>query len=145
MADKKVVEKKVAEKKDKKPKASKVTKKIKKSVHKGRIYMHTSYNNTILTFTDDQGHVLAWSSSGVVGFKGSRKSTPYAGQRAAEDLNNKITKFNVQEVDVYIKGAGAAKQLALRELGNGGYRVLTIIDNNGIRMGGTLPRKKPRK
>jgi small subunit ribosomal protein S11 len=80
-----------------------------------------------------------------MGFKGSRKSTPYAGQRAAEDLNGKISKYNVQEVDIYISGAGAAKQLALRELGNGGYRILSLIDNNPIRIGGTKPRKKPRK
>lgn len=126
-------------------KVSKVTKKVKKNITKGRIYIHTSYNNTILTFTDDRGDVLAWSSSGGVGFKGSRKSTPYAGQRAAEDLNNKITRFGVQEVDVFIKGAGAAKQLALKELSNGGYRILTIVDNNPIRMGGIKSRKKPRR
>lgn len=121
------------------------SKKVRKTVAKGRIYLNTTYNNTIITFTDEAGHALAWSSSGVVGFAGSRKSTPYAGQRAAEDLNNKISKFGVQEVDVYISGAGAAKQLALRELGNGGYRILSLIDNNRVRMGGTKPRKKPRK
>lgn len=120
-------------------------KKVKKNVHKGRIYMHTSYNNTILTFTDENGDVLAWSSSGIVGFKGSRKSTPYAGQKAAEDLNNKISRFNVQEVDIYIKGGGAAKLLALKELANGGYRISSLIDSNPVRMGGTKPRKKPRK
>lgn len=126
-------------------KVQKVQKKVKKNITKGRIYVHTSYNNTILTFTDERGDVLAWSSSGCVGFKGSRKSTPYAGQRAAEDLNSKISRFNVQEVDIYIKGAGAAKQLALKELGNGGYRILTLIDNNPVRMGGIKSRKKPRK
>jgi small subunit ribosomal protein S11 len=136
MADKKTTKAKTA---------AKTVKKTKKTVSKGSIYMNTTYNNTIITFTDQEGRVLAWSSGGVVGFKGSRKSTPYAGQRAAEDLNNKLSKFNVQEVDVYIKGPGVAKQLALRELGNGGYRINSLIDNTPFRMGGTKPRKKPRK
>jgi small subunit ribosomal protein S11 len=120
-------------------------KKQKKTVSKGRIYLNTSYNNTIITFTDEIGNVCAWSSSGIVGFKGSKKSTPYAGQKAAENLNGKIAKFNVQEVDVFIKGAGAAKQLALKELGNGGYKIQTLIDNTPIQFGGCKPRKKPRK
>jgi small subunit ribosomal protein S11 len=127
--------------KAKKPQA----KKAKRSISKGRIYIKTTYNNTLMTFTDEAGKPYAFSSSGAVGFKGSRKSTPYAGQRAAEDLNNKIAKFNVQEVDVYLSGAGAAKQLALREIGNGGYRIANLIDNNPVKMGGTRPRKKPRK
>lgn len=134
--------KKITEKTDKKEKKVKTAK---KHVPKGRIYLNTTYNNTIMTFTDANGDVIAWSSSGVVGFKGSRKSTPYAGQRAAEDLNNKMAKFGVQEVEVYISGAGAAKQLAIRELGNGGYRILSLVDNTPIRIGGTRSRKKPRK
>lgn len=144
MADKKETTKKTVSKTSKASKA-KSTKKNKKTIAKGRIYLNTTYNNTIITFTDEAGQPYATSSAGVVGFKGSRKSTPYAGQRAAEDLNNKIAKYNVQEVEVYISGAGAAKQLALRELGNGGYRILTLIDNNPVRIGGTRPRKKPRK
>jgi len=136
---------KKSESAEKPVKEKKVQKKTKKNINKGRVYIHTSYNNTIITFTDERGDVLAWSSSGLVGFKGSRKSTPYAGQRAAEDLNNKIARFGVQEVDVYIKGAGAAKQLVLKELSNGGYRILSIIDNNPVRMGGTRSRKQPRK
>ncbi len=123
----------------------KKVKKVKKSIARGRIYMNTSYNNTILTFTDAGGDVYAWSSAGVVGFKGSRKSTPYAGQKAAEDLNNKIAKFSVQEVDIFVAGAGAAKQLCLKELANGGYKILSLIDNTPMRMGGVRPRKKPRK
>src|SRR5690349_15536107 len=108
-----------AEKVTKTKKVEKKVKKQKKSVAKGRIYVNTSYNNTILTFTDETGAPYAWSSSGIVGFKGSKKSTPYAGQKAAADLNSKIAKFNVQEVDVFIAGGGAAKQLTLKELGNG--------------------------
>lgn len=123
----------------------KVVKKAKKAFSKGRLYVNTSYNNTILTFTDEIGNVCAWSSAGIVGFKGARRSTPYAGQKAAEDLNNKIGKFNVQEVDVYIKGAGIAKQLVLKELGNGNYKIVNLIDNNPVRMGGVKPRKKPRR
>lgn len=120
-------------------------KKVKKTVAKGNIYLTTSYNNTIITFSDAEGRVVAWSSAGIVGFKGSRKSTPYAGQRAAEDLNNKISKFGVQEVDIYVKGPGVAKQLALKELGSGNYRITSLIDNTPFRFGGTKPRKKPRK
>ena len=125
--------------------AAKKVKKIKKSIGRGRIYLNTSYNNTIITFTDANGDVYAWSSAGTVGFKGSRKSTPYAGQKAAEDLNNKIAKFSVQEVDVYIAGAGAAKQLCIKELANGGYKILNLIDNTPMKTGGVRPRKKPRK
>jgi small subunit ribosomal protein S11 len=128
-----------------KTKDAPVKKKAKKTIARGRIYLNTSYNNTIITFTDATGDVYAWSSSGTVGFKGSRKSTPYAGQKAAEDLNNKIAKYNVQEVDVFIAGAGAAKQLTLKELANGGYKILSLIDNTPVRMGGVRPRKKPRK
>lgn len=131
-------------KKETTKKTSKTAKKVKKSVPKGNIYLNTTYNNTIITFTDAEGRVLAWSSAGVVGFKGSRKSTPYAGQKAAEDLKNKISKFNVQEVDVYIKGPGVAKQQALKELGNGSYRILSLVDNTPIKMGGTRARKRPR-
>ena len=129
----------------KKESTKKVVKKQKKSVHKGRIYLNTSYNNTIITFTDENGSPQAFSSSGIVGFKGSKKSTPYAGQRAANDLNTKIARFNVQEVDIYIAGAGAAKQLALKELANGGYKINTLIDNTPIKFGGCRPRKLPRK
>ena len=124
---------------------TKKVKKIKKVVSKGRIYMHSSYNNTILTFTDQNGDVCAWSSSGIMGFKGGRRATPYAGQKAAEDLNNKMSKYNVQEVDVYIEGGGVAKQLTLKELGNGGYKILSLIDNTPVKMGGCRPRKSPRK
>lgn len=125
------------------------TKKVKKqkkvSIPKGRIYLNTSYNNTIMTFTNTNGEVKAWSSAGVVGFKGSRKSTPYAGQKAAEDLNNKMAKYNVQEVEVFLAGAGAAKQLALKELANGGYKILNLVDATPVKFGGTRARKKPRK
>ncbi len=141
MATKQTTTKATAKAKD----AVKKAKKQKKTISRGRIYLYTSYNNTIITFTDANGDVQAWSSAGIVGFKGSRKSTPYAGQKAAEDLNNKIAKFSPQEVDVYIEGAGAAKQLALKELANGGYKILSLIDNTPIRMGGTPPRKAPRK
>jgi small subunit ribosomal protein S11 len=135
----------MATKAEKTSKEVKKVKKIKKTIHKGRIYLNTTYNNTIITFTDEGGNVYGWSSAGIVGFKGSRKSTPYAGQKAAEDLNNKISKFGVQEVDLYIAGAGAAKQLAIKELGNGGYRILALIDNTPVKIGGVRPRKKPRK
>lgn len=117
----------------------------KKSFHFGRIYLFTSFNNTILTFTDEKGHPKAWSSAGVAGFKGARKSTPFAGQKAAEDLNNKISRFNVKEVDVYLKGPGMAKQLTLKELANGGYRINSLRDITPIKFGGTTPRKQPRK
>ncbi|MFW5720414.1 MAG: 30S ribosomal protein S11 [Candidatus Dojkabacteria bacterium] len=127
-----------------KAKIQKTKKQKKKSIPKGKIFINATYNNTLLTFTDTVGQVHAWSSAGVVGFKGSRKSTPYAGQRAANDLNTKIAKYNVQEVDVFLKGAGAAKQLTVKELGNGNYRILSLVDNTPLRFGGTRPRKKPR-
>lgn len=118
---------------------------IRKNVTKGRIYLFSSYNNTILTFTDENGDVVTWSSAGLAGFKNAKKSTPYAGQKAAELLNKKMSKYNVKEVEVYIKGKGAAIPLTLKELSNGGYRITALIDNNPVRFGGTKPRKKPRK
>lgn len=133
-----------------KNKTKKINKKVKKAntkktVSTGRIYLYSSYNNTILTFTDTNGNVLAWSSAGLAGFKNAKKSTPYAGQKAADLLNKKIAKFNVKEVEVYVKGKGAAIPLTLKELSSGGYRITALIDNNPIRFGGTRPRKKPRK
>lgn len=135
----------MAETKAKKTESTKKASKKKESISKGRIYLNTTYNNTIITFTNEFGDVKAWSSAGIAGFKGSRRSTPFAGQKAAEDLNNKIQKFALKEVDIFINGAGVAKQLALRELGNGGYKISTLIDNTPVRFGGTKPRKKPRK
>lgn len=121
------------------------SKKIKKNIPYGRIYLYTTRNNTIITFTDERGNPHAWSSAGVVGFKGSRRSTQFAGQKAAEDLNTKIAKYGVKEVDVWISGIGIAKQMALRALAGSTYKILSLRDYTPIKFGGVKPRKRPRK
>lgn len=116
------------------------------NVKSGRIYIYSNYNNCLLTFTDNSGNVIAWSSPGRVGFKGARKSTPYASQKAAAELNDMLKRIGVEEVDVYLRGPGIpSKQLVIRELASGGYRINAFVDNNRFPHGGVTPRKKPRK
>src|SRR5688500_13114387 len=97
-----------------KPKGAKGAKKVKKTVTNGRIYVQASYNNTIVTVTDQKGNTIAWSSAGNVGFKGSRKNTPYAAQQAAyRAIDKAVAEYGLQTVDVYFRGPGAGKDAAV--------------------------------
>ena len=119
-------------------------KKSKAKVSKGKIYVNSTYNNTIVSVTDLAGNVLSWSSAGRIGFKGSKKSTPYAGQKTMEDALAKARERGVTEVDVLIKGIGSGRESAVRALQGSGMNVLSIKDQTPIPHGGVRP-KKPRR
>jgi small subunit ribosomal protein S11 len=119
-------------------------KKVTRQVEKGRVYIRATYNNTLVTVTDSEGQVLSWSTAGASGFKGSRKSTPYAGQVAAKEASEKAKQYGLAEVDVYVKGVGTAREQAIRSLQTAGLQVNSIIDETPIPHGGCRP-KKPRR
>ncbi|MCL5666981.1 MAG: 30S ribosomal protein S11 [Patescibacteria group bacterium] len=119
-------------------------KKSKSKVTKGKIYINSTYNNTIVSVTDMSGNVLLWSSAGKIGFKGSKKSTPYAGQKTMEDVLSRVRERGLSEVDVLIKGIGSGRESAVRALQGSGMSVLTIKDQTPIPHGGVRP-KKPRR
>lgn len=119
-------------------------KKAKAKVTKGKIFINSTYNNTIVSVTDMSGNVLIWCSAGKIGFKGSKKSTPYAGQRTMEDVLAKMKERGLVEVDVFIKGIGSGRESAVRALQGSGLNVLTIKDQTPIPHGGVRP-KKPRR
>jgi small subunit ribosomal protein S11 len=119
-------------------------KKVKKNVPIGEAYIQSSFNNTIITITDPQGNVIAWSSGGVVGFKGSRKSTPFAAQLAAENAAKKAMESGMKTVDVFIRGPGAGREAALRALQSAGLRIHLIRDITPIPHNGCRPPKRRR-
>jgi small subunit ribosomal protein S11 len=127
------------------PKAKKSSKKkIKKNIPIGGVYIQSSFNNTIITITDPRGNVVSWSSGGVVGFKGSRKSTPFAAQLAAENAAKKAIENGMKTVDVYVKGPGAGREAALRALQSAGLKVHLIKDVTPIPHNGCRPPKRRR-
>ena len=128
----------------KKVKAKKGRKKIKRQVSLGRAYIQATYNNTIVTFTDQNGNVLAWSSAGQCGFKGPKKATPYAAGVIAKSLVDKIKELDIKEVDVYVRGVGTGREAAVRALGVNGVQVVSIKDVTPTPHGGCRP-KKPRR
>lgn len=119
-------------------------KKVRRNVLKGIVHVKSTFNNTIISITDIDGDVLAWDSSGALGFKGSRKSTPFAAQRAAESAAKKVTKIGMKEVDVYIKGPGAGRESSIRALEASGLKVKMILDVTPIPHNGCRPPKKRR-
>ena len=119
-------------------------KKVKKSIPIGEAYIQSSFNNTIITITDPQGNVVSWSSGGVVGFKGSRKSTPFAAQLAAENAAKKAMENGLKTVDVFIKGPGAGREAALRALQSAGLKIHLIRDVTPIPHNGCRPPKRRR-
>ena len=122
----------------------KVAKKVKKNITTGTVHVNASFNNTHVTVTDDQGNTISWSSAGLMGFKGSRKSTPYAAQMAAEDAGRKAQEHGVKDVYVEVKGPGSGRESALRALGIVGLNVRSIKDITPIPHNGCRPRKRRR-
>lgn len=118
--------------------------KERKNVPFGRAYIHATFNNTVITVTDQQGNAIAWSSAGTVGFKGSRKSTPYAAQLAAQQVVKNAQDHGVREVDVFVKGPGPGREAAIRSLQGAGLRVRSISDVTPIPHNGCRPPKKRR-
>lgn len=115
-----------------------------KQVPRGNAYIQSTFNNTLVTITDPDGNVLSWSSAGVVGFKGSRKSTPYAASQAAEDAAKKAMEHGIRQVDVYVKGPGSGREAAIRALQAAGLGITAIIDVTPIPHNGCRPPKKRR-
>jgi small subunit ribosomal protein S11 len=127
--------------------ASKVKSKKKKSkvkVTKGKIFINSTYNNTIVAATDISGNVMVWCSAGKIGFKGSKKSTPYAGQRTMEDVLARVKERGLSEIDVFIKGIGSGRESAIRALQGSGLNIISIKDKTPTPHGG-VRQKKPRR
>lgn len=119
-------------------------KKQKRNIPKGVVHIHSSFNNTIITISDEKGAVVSWASSGSSGFKGSRKSTPYAAQIAAEKAVGVCKEFGMVSVEVIIKGIGGGRESAIRALQGSGISVTSIKDETGIPHNGCRPRKARR-
>jgi small subunit ribosomal protein S11 len=119
-------------------------KKVRRSVAKGVVHIKASFNNTLITITDLNGDVLCWDSGGTIGYKGSKKSTPYAAQRAAERCADKAKKFGIREVEVRVKGPGSGRESAIRALQAAGLDVKSIEDRTPLPHNGCRPRKKRR-
>lgn len=119
-------------------------KKEKKNIPNGVVHIQSTFNNTIVTVTDTAGNVVAWSSSGVQGFKGSRKSTPFAAQLAAEDAAKKAMEHGMKNVEVYVKGPGSGRESAIRSLQSAGFHIGIIKDVTPIPHNGCRPPKRRR-
>jgi len=124
--------------------AAKTRKKSKRQVFKGRASIQCTYNNTIVSLTDANGAVLGWSSSGHLGFKGAKKSTPYAATQVVGDVTEKVKKYGLQEVEVFVKGVGSGREAAIRALANNGFNLISIKDLTPIPHNGCRPRR-PRR
>ena len=119
-------------------------KKIRRNVNKGVAYIKASFNNTIVTMTDAAGDVICWATAGTVGFKGSRKSTPFAAQRAAETVAEKAAKVGVREVEIRVKGPGAGRESAITGLQVSGMSIKSIEDVTPLPHNGCRPPKRRR-
>ena len=120
------------------------SKKAKKSIFKGQAHIQCTYNNTMISISDMNGSVLGWSSAGLLGFKGAKKSTPFAATKVAADVTEKVRKYNLKELMIFIKGVGGGRESSVRGLAGGGFDItlikdITPIPHNGCR------RRKPRR
>ncbi|MEI6650337.1 MAG: 30S ribosomal protein S11 [Candidatus Moraniibacteriota bacterium] len=116
----------------------------KRQVFRGRASIQCTYNNTIVTLTDQNGAVLGWSSSGHLGFKGAKKSTPYAATQVVADVTEKVKRFGLQELEVFVKGVGSGREASVRALANSGFALLSIKDITPLPHNGCRP-QRPRR
>ena len=123
---------------------SRIRKKIKKNISEGIAHVHASFNNTIVTITDRQGNTLSWATSGGAGFKGSRKSTPFAAQVAAETASKAAIDCGVKNLEIRIKGPGPGRDSAVRALNAAGFKIMSISDVTPVPHNGCRPPKKRR-
>ena len=119
-------------------------KKVKKNVQSGIAHIQSTFNNTIITITDVAGNALAWATAGQQGFKGSRKSTPYAAQMAAEDAGKKASEHGMKNLEIEVRGPGSGRESALRALQASGFNIISIRDVTPIPHNGCRPRKRRR-
>lgn len=115
--------------------------KIGRQIGRGKVYVQVSYNNTLITVTDEKGNTLAWSSAGSLGFKGPKKATPYAASKVAEAVIEKIKKNNLAEIEVFISGIGSGRESAVRSMANHGLNIVSIKDTTPIPHNGPRPKK----
>jgi len=127
-----------------KKKPVRVRRRERKAIPKGRAYIQSTFNNTIITLTDPAGNAIAWGSSGTVGFKGSRKGTPYAAQMAAEQTAKRGMEHGLRQVEVYVKGPGSGREAAIRSLQSAGLTITGIRDVTPIPHNGCRPPKRRR-
>lgn len=120
---------------------SKQPKKVTRVIPKGRVYVTATFNNTVVSVTDEQGNVVCWSSTGEAGFTGSRKSTPYAATITVENAINKAKAYGMQKIDLYVKGPGPGRDVALRVVRAQRLKVGMIVDQTPVPHNGTRPRK----
>ncbi len=125
--------------------ATRTRRRERKNIPRGRVFVSSTFNNTIVTVTDPNGNVLTWASGGVVGFKGSRKSTPYAAQLSAERAAAVALENGMREVDVTVKGPGPGREAAVRALSAAGLRITAIRDTTPIPHNGCRARRRPRQ
>ena len=128
----------------KQPSAQRVRRRERKNITSGVVHVNASFNNTMVTITDEQGNAISWSSAGGMGFKGSRKSTPFAAQMAAEDAAKKAMEHGLKTVNVEVRGTGSGRESALRALQAAGLTVNMIRDVTPIPHNGCRPRKRRR-
>jgi small subunit ribosomal protein S11 len=119
-------------------------KKIKRAYTKGVAHIHATFNNTIVTISDDKGNVIAWSSAGALGYKGAKKSTPYAAQMVGEACAKTALDQGLKSVDVNVKGPGPGRESAVRALAAGGLQITMLTDNTPVPHNGCRPPKRPR-
>ncbi|HEV8014675.1 MAG TPA: 30S ribosomal protein S11 [Stellaceae bacterium] len=124
--------------------AARVRRRERKNITSGTAHVNATFNNTMVTITDAQGNTIAWSSSGTMGFKGSRKSTPYAAQMAAEDAGRKAMEHGMRTIEVEVKGPGSGRESALRALQTVGFQVTSIRDVTSVPHNGCRPPKRRR-
>lgn len=122
----------------------KKVKKIKKQILKGRASVKCTYNNTMISISDTSGNVLGWSTSGLLGFKGAKKATPYAATQVVGTVSEKVRKYGIKELEVYVKGVGSGREASIRALANNGFDLVLIKDITPIPHNGCRP-KKPRR
>jgi small subunit ribosomal protein S11 len=125
-------------------KTTRVKRKEKKNIVSGVAHVNSTFNNTMITISDAQGNVVSWSSAGLMGFKGSRKSTPYAAQLAAEDAGKKAQEHGMKELEVWVKGPGSGRESALRGLQSAGFSIRSIKDITPVPHNGCRPPKRRR-
>jgi len=113
-------------------------------IRDGRVYIASSYNNTILTLTDPNGNVVGWSSAGSLGFKGSKKATPFAASKVAEAIAQVIQKLGIERLEILVRGIGGGRESAVRSLANKGFEIISLADRTPISHGGCRPKKARR-
>lgn len=118
--------------------------KVKKNVPAGRAYIHSTFNNTIVTISDLEGNAISWASAGTLGFKGSKKSTPYAAGMSAEAAGKVAVDMGMKSVEVYVKGLGSGRETAIRSLQTAGLEITSITDVTPVPHNGCRPPKRPR-